>query len=123
MDWSLTFVCPTFSIWGKSGGVWFPDQPCSIYRYRISIVNISTLLKNIDIDIDIDKEILENINIDKEILENIDIDIDKEILEIIDIYKEILENIDIESIRIWHMEQGQPQAPLLTHTHFYLTLI
>ena len=42
----------------------------------------------VNIDIDIDKEVLENIDIDKEILENIDIDID--------IDKEILENIDIE---------------------------
>ena len=31
-------------------------------------------MKNIDIDIDIDKEILENIDIDNEILENINID-------------------------------------------------
>ena len=65
-------------------------QPCSIYRYRISIVNISTLLKNIDIDmvifenvdIDIDKAILENIDIDKAILKNIIFDIDKGIIEI-----------------------------------------
>ena len=55
-------------------------KPCLIYRYRISIVDISPLLNNIDIDkgilqnIDIDKAILENIDIDKEILENIDID-------------------------------------------------
>ena len=45
------------------------------------------ILENINIDIDIDKNILENIDIDKEILENIDIDID--------IDKDILENIDI----------------------------
>ena len=50
------------------------------------IVDISTLLKNIDIDIE------------KEILENIDIDIDKDILEDIDIDKEILVNIDIDKI-------------------------
>ena len=37
------------------------------YRYEISIVDISTLLKNIDIDIDIDKAILKNIDIDKAI--------------------------------------------------------
>ena len=49
-----------------------------------------------NIDIDIDKAILENIDIDRAILENIDIDIDKEILENIDINKEILENIDID---------------------------
>merc|ERR1712016_306413 len=59
------------------------------YRIFISIVDISANFKNIDIDID--KESLENIdidiNIDKEILENIDIDID--------IDKDILENIDI----------------------------
>ena len=43
---------------------------------------------------------MENIDIDKEILENIDIDIDKEILENIDIDidKEISENIDIDKI-------------------------
>ena len=60
-------------------------KPCLIYRYRISIVDISPLLNNIDVDID--KGILENIDIDKAILENIDID--KEILENIDIDKEI----------------------------------
>ena len=54
------------------------------------IVDISTLLKNINIDIDIDKAFLKNIGIDKEILENIDIDID--------IDKEISENIDIDKI-------------------------
>ena len=47
------------------------------YRKFISIVDISANLRNIDIDIDIDKEILENIDIN--------IDIDKEILEYIDI--------------------------------------
>ena len=60
----------------QAGRGW--NKPCSIYRYRISIVDISTLLKNINIDIE--KEILENIDIDididKDILENIDIDID-----------------------------------------------
>ena len=51
-----------------------------IALFAISIVDISTLLKNSDIDRtvlennDIDNEILENINIDKEISENIDID-------------------------------------------------
>ena len=51
-------------------------QPCSIYRYDISIVDIQTLLKNIDIDINIDMVIFENIDIDidKAILKNIDID-------------------------------------------------
>ena len=59
------------------------------------IVDISTLLKNIDIDID--KAFLKNIGIniviDKEILENIDvnIDIDKDILENIDIDKGVTE--------------------------------
>ena len=72
------------------------------YRIFISIVDISANLKNIDIDID--KEIFENIDIDididKDILENIDIDIDidKEISENIDIDKKILENIDIDKI-------------------------
>merc|ERR1712061_587904 len=64
------------------------------YRIFISIVDISANFKNIDIDIDIDKDILENIDIDididKYILENIDI--------VIDIDKEILENIDIDKI-------------------------
>ena len=68
-------------------------------EYR-NIVDISTNLENIDIDID--KAILENIdiNIDIAVLENIDIytDIDKEVLENIDIDKEILENIDIDKI-------------------------
>ena len=54
------------------------------------IVDISTLLKNIDID----KDNLENIDIDKAILENIDIDNDN--YENIDIDKDILENIDID---------------------------
>ena len=58
------------------------------YRIFISIVDISANLKNIDIDID--KEIFENIDID--------IDIDKEVLENIDIDKENLENIDIDKI-------------------------
>ena len=42
--------------------------------FDISIVDISTLLKNIDIDIDIDMVIFENIDINKGILQNIDID-------------------------------------------------
>ena len=61
--------------------------PCSIYQYEILIVDISTLLKNIDIDTDIDMVIFENIDIDidKAYLENIDIeiDIDKAILKIL----------------------------------------
>ena len=102
----------------------FPPDLSMKYRIFISIVDISANLKNIDIDIDkeifenidididIDKESLENIAIDKAILKNIeididkenlvnidiDIDIDKEILENIDIDKEILENIDIDKI-------------------------
>ena len=40
------------------------------------------IFENIDIDIDIDKAILENIDIDKAILKNIDIDIDKGIIKI-----------------------------------------
>ena len=56
----------------------FPPDLSMKYRIFISIVDISANLKNIDIDID------------KEILENIDIDID--------IDKEILENIDIDKI-------------------------
>ena len=53
-------------------------------------------MKNIDIniDIDIDKVILENIDIDKAILDNIDIDIDKDNPENID--KDNPENIDID---------------------------
>ena len=97
------------------------------YRYEISIVDISTLLKNIDIDIDmvifenididIDKANLKNIDIDKENLVNIDIDIDKEVLENInidiDIDKEIFENI-----RFWHIEQ--PYLSLKIHTNSLL---
>ena len=60
------------------------------YRIFISIVDISENLT----DIDVEKDILENIdidiNIDKEIWENIDI--------VIDIDKKILENIDIDKI-------------------------
>ena len=80
----------------------FPPDLLMKYRIFISTVDISANLKNIDIDIDIDKEIFENIDIDidKEVLENIDIDIDKEILKNIDIDididKDILENIDID---------------------------
>ena len=98
----------------------FPPDLSMKYRILISIVDISANLKNIDIDIDkeslenidididIDKAIQKNIDIDididKEILVNIDIDIDidKEVLENIDIDididKEILENIDIDKI-------------------------
>ena len=46
-------------------------------------------MKNIDIYIDIDKASPENIDIDKDILENIDIDIDKGILQTIDIDKDL----------------------------------
>ena len=62
------------------------------YRISISKVDISAKLKNIDIDID--KAILKNI--DKDILENIEID--KEILENVDSDNEILENMDIDKI-------------------------
>ena len=67
-------------------------RPVRYIEYRISIVDISILLKNIDIDM----VIFENIDIDKANLKNIDID--KEILENIDIDKEVLENIDIDKI-------------------------
>ena len=65
-------------------------QPCLIYWYEISIVDISTLLKNIDIVIDI--VIFKNIDIEKAILENIDseIDIDMAILKNIDIDRKSL---------------------------------
>ena len=55
-------------------------------------------MENIDINIDIDKDNLKNI--DMASLENIDIDIDKDILENIDIGidKGILQNIDIDKI-------------------------
>ena len=80
-----------------------------IYRYEISIVDISTLLKNINIDIDIDKDNLENIDIDididKSILENIDIDKDnlRNIVIDIDSDKDYLENIVIDKklSKIW----------------------
>ena len=68
------------------------EQECSIYLEAISIIDISTLFENIDIDIDM--TILEYIDIDKAVLENIDID--KDIFENIDIDKDILENIDID---------------------------
>ena len=58
---------------------------------KISItISISTILKDINIAIDIDKDNLGNIDIDieKDFLENIDIDID--------IDKDYLENIDID---------------------------
>merc|ERR1711946_88658 len=61
------------------------------------------IFKNIDIDID--KESLENIDIDididKEILVNIDIDIDKEVLENIDIEINIDKGIIKISIKEW----------------------
>ena len=63
--------------------------PTSPVRYIDIEYRLSTLLKNIDIDIDmvifenididINKAILENIDTDKAILKNIDIDIDKAI--------------------------------------------
>ena len=53
------------------------------YRILISIVNISTNLKNIDINID--KKVLKNIDIDNELSKNIAIVIDKEVLKNIDI--------------------------------------
>ena len=53
-------------------------------------------------NIDIDKEILENIDID------IDIDIDKDILENIDIDKEILENIEQGYLGVKVEEASQP---------------
>ena len=72
--------------------------------YRV--VDISTLLKNIDIDINIDKDNIENIDInidiEKTILKDIDIaiDIDKDNLGNInidiDIENDFLENIDID---------------------------
>ena len=82
----------------------FPPDLWMKYRILISIVDISANLENIDIDIDIDKAILENIdiNIYRVVLEYINIDIDKEFLENIDIDididKEISENIDIDKI-------------------------
>ena len=67
---------------------------------NINIVIDKEILQNIDIDID--EEILQNIDIDidEEILQNIDIDIDEEILHNIniDIDKEILQNINIDKI-------------------------
>ena len=57
------------------------------------MVDISTLLKNIDIDIDSQMVFFENIDMDKAILENIDID--KKSLRNIDINKGIIK------ISIW----------------------
>ena len=73
----------------QRGKIMYASQPCSIYRYDISIVDITTLLKNIDIDINIDMVIFENIDID--------IDIDKANLKNIDIDKAIPKI----SISIW----------------------
>ena len=72
----------------------------SIYRHFKKNIDIDINkdnLQNIDIYIGIDKAILENIDIDKDNLENINID--KDILDNIDIDKDILEsiNIDIDS--------------------------
>ena len=59
-----------FCLFSAYFGVFSPDLWMK-YRVFISIVDISA---NIDIDINIDKEILKNIDIDKAILQNIDID-------------------------------------------------
>ena len=64
-----------FCLFSAYFGVFSPDLWME-YRIFISIVDISANLENNDIDIDIDRAVLENIDIDKEILENIDIDID-----------------------------------------------
>ena len=88
----------------------------------ISIVDISTNLKNIDID----KEVLENIDIDididKEILENIDIDIDKEILENIDIEINIDKGISKILIKEWIKMSAKYDnfCLLLAYFHCYL---
>ena len=76
-----------FCLFSAYFGVFSPDLLME-YRIFISIVDISANLKNIDINIDINKGILQNI----------DIDVDKAILKNIDIDKEILENIDIDKI-------------------------
>ena len=68
--------------------VFIPDLLME-YQIFILTVDISANLKNIDINIDIDKAILKNIDIDKGIWQNIDID--KAIMKNID--KEISENI------------------------------
>ena len=75
---------------------------CHLGVFNISIIDISTLFENINIKKDIlenisidiekdilgnmDKAILENVNIDKDIFENIDINIDKVILENVNIH-------------------------------------
>ena len=70
-------------LWDNNAASWV-----ALFDISISIVDISTLLKNIDMVIfensDIDKAILENIDIDKAILKNIDID------------RKSLRNIDID---------------------------
>ena len=53
-----------FCLFSAYFGVFSPDL-WRKYRIFISIVDISANLENIDIDIDIDKEISENIDIDK----------------------------------------------------------
>ena len=59
-----------------------PEFGLGVFDISISIIDISTLFENINIDI----TIFENIVIDKAILENIDIgiDIDKDIFYIVD---------------------------------------
>ena len=66
-----------------------------IYRYQISIVDISTLSKSIAIWSFLKKI---NIDVDKAILENIDIEIniDKAIMKDIDIDRKSFGNIDID---------------------------
>ena len=74
-------------------------------------------LKNIDIDIDIDKAIL-NIDIDKGIWQNIDID--KAIMKNINIDKEILKNINIDKIsnRLEFCISNRARCePIVSHTY------
>ena len=53
-----------FCLFSAYLGVFCPDLWMK-YRIFISIVDISANLENIDIDIDIDKAVLQNIDIDK----------------------------------------------------------
>ena len=80
-------------------------SPVSIYRYEISIVDISTLLKTIDIDKD-------KIDIDKAFLENIAIAINKDNLE----------NIDIVSIRTFDINNDFDRDILDTQIIFFSRL-
>ena len=111
-------VQQTKSFWAF---LWFMRKADWNISCHIALFDISANLKNIDIDID--KESLENIDIDIDIdkhnLKNIDIDIDMAILENIDIDKGILQNIDIDKIS-YRLGFGISNTPSHTHNNTML---